>query len=80
MEDKFPQFFILKNAQINHNKLESFKYDHAAFKENEFHDEFNQIDFTYLENNTIDVNRKFDRFLKDLTSLTNKHAPIKKRS
>ena len=78
--DHFPQFVILKNAQSNHNKLVSFKCDYATFKENEFHDEFNQIDFTYLENNTIDVNRKFDRFLKDLTSLTNKHAPIKKRS
>ena len=26
------------------------------------------------------MNKKFDRFLKDFTSLTNKHAPIKKRS
>ena len=78
--DHFPQIFILKNAQINHNKLESFKYDYTTFNENEFHDEFNQVDFAYLENNDRDVNKKFDRFLKDLTSLTNKHAPIKKRS
>ena len=78
--DHFPQFFILRNAQINHNKLESFKYDYTTFNENEFHNDFNQIDFAYLENNDIDVNIKFDRFLKDLTSLTNKHAPIKKRS
>ena len=77
---QFPQFFILKNAPINHNKLESFKYDYTTFNENEFHDDFNQIDFAYLENNDIDVNKKFDRFLKDLTSLTNKPAPIKKRS
>ena len=26
------------------------------------------------------VSTKFDRFLKDLSTLTNKHAPIKKRS
>ena len=29
--DHFPQFFILKNAQINHNKVESFKYDYTTF-------------------------------------------------
>ena len=28
IKDHFPQFFVLKNAQINHNKLESFKYDY----------------------------------------------------
>ena len=28
----------------------------------------------------MDVDNKFGRFLKDLTSLTNKHAPMKKRS
>ena len=28
----------------------------------------------------MDVSKKFDRFLKDLSTLTNKHAPIIKRS
>ena len=39
-----------------------------------------QVDFTYLENSDFDVNNKFDRFLKDLNTLTNKHALIKRRS
>ena len=39
----FPQFFILKNAQINHNKVESFKYDYTTFNENEFHEDFNRL-------------------------------------
>ncbi len=78
--DHFPQFLILRNTQINHNKCESFKYDYSKFKDDKFLDDFHQIDFTYLGNNEPDVNKKFDRFLKDLTNLTNKHAPIKKRS
>ena len=28
----------------------------------------------------MDVSKKFDRFFKDLNTLTNKHAPIKKRN
>ena len=78
--DHFPQFFILKNTQISHNKSESLKYDYSKFKESEFREDFNKIDFDYLENSGMDVDNKFGRFLKDLTSLTNKHAPMKKRS
>ena len=67
---------ILKNTHVSHNKSESFKYDYSRFKEDEFVEDFNQIDFAYLENSDIDMNSKFDRFLKDLNSLTKKHAPI----
>ena len=76
--DHFPQFLILKNTQVSHNKSESFKYDYSKFKDDKFLEEFNQTNFTYLENSDMDVNKKFDRFLKDLSTLTNKHAPIKK--
>ena len=34
--DHYPQFFILKNTQISHNKSESLKYDYSKFKESEF--------------------------------------------
>ena len=78
--DHFPQFFILKNTQISRNKSESLKYDYSKFKESEFREDFTKIDFDYLENNGMDVDNKFGRFLNDLTSLTNKHTPMKKRS
>ena len=78
ISDHFPQFLILKNTQVSLNKLESFKYDYSSFKEDKFLDDFNQIDFTYLENSDLDVNNRFGRFLKDLNTLTNKHAPIKR--
>ena len=70
----------LKNTHVSHNSSESFKYDYSRFKEDEFLNDFNQIDFAYLENSDLDVNNKFDRFLKDLNTLTNQHAPIKRRS
>ena len=78
--DHFPQFLILKNTHVSQSKSESFKYDYSRFKEDKFLDDFNQIDFTYLEDSDLDVNNKFDRFLKDLNTLTNKHAPVKRRS
>ena len=78
--DHFPQFFILQNALFSHNEIASFKHDYSKFNDEKFLEEFNQLDFTYLEDSDNDVNNKFDRFLNDLTSLTKKHAPIKKRS
>ena len=78
--DHIPQSLILKNAQVSRNKSESFKYDYSKFKEDKFLEEFNQTNFTYFETSDMDVNKKFDRFLKDLSTLTNKHAPIIKRS
>ena len=80
ISDHFPQFLILKNTQVSHNKPESYKYDYSRFKEDNFLDDFNQIDFTYLDNSDLDVNNKFDRFLKDLDTLTKQHAPIVRRS
>ena len=71
---------ILKNTQVSHNKSESYKYDYSRFKEDKFLDDFNQIYFSYLENSDLDVNNKFDRFFKDLDTLTKKHAPIARRS
>ena len=78
--DHFPQFMVLKNTHVSHSKSESLKYDYSKFVEDAFLEEFNQIDFNYLENSDLDINSKFDRFLKDLNTLTNKHAPIKRLS
>ena len=78
--DHFPQFMVLKNTHVSHSKSESLKYDYSKFVEDAFLEDFNQIDFNYLENSDLHINSKFDRFLKDLNTLTNKHAPIKRLS
>ena len=78
--DHFPLFTILKNTYVSHCKSESFKDDYSRFKEDSFVEDFNQVDFSYLDNSDLNLNNKFDRFLKDLNTLTNKHAPIKRRS
>ena len=47
--------------------------------EDKFLEDFNQADFTYIDNMDMNMNTKFDRPLGELNSLTHKHAPIKKR-
>ena len=80
ISDHFPQFLVLKNSQISHHKSVSFKHDYSKFKEDKFLEDFNQTDFTYIDNMDMDMNTKFDRFLGELNSLSHKHAPVKKRS
>ena len=76
--EHFPQFLILKNTKISHDKSESLKYDYSKFKDDKFLEDFSQINFNYLESSDMDESKTFDSSLKDLSTLTNKHAPIKK--
>ena len=75
--DHFPQFLILKNTCIYWNEYKSFKNDYSKFNEEKFLDDFNNIDFAYLDNSDLDVNNNFEKFLSDLNTLTNKHAPLR---
>ena len=77
--DHFPQFLILSNSKATHTKTQLLKYDYSTFKEDKFIEYFYNIDFTYLENEDMDTNNKFDKLLKDLNCLSNKHAPIRRR-
>ena len=78
--DHFPQFLILSNSKVTRNKTQSLKYDYSKLKEDKFIEDFHNIDFTYLENENIDSNNKFDKLLTDLNCLSNKHAPIRRRT
>ena len=78
--DHFPQFMILKNSHVTYSKSELFIYDYSRFNKDEFLEDFNQVDVSYLENSDLDVNNKCSRFLQDLNSLLSRHAPSRKRS
>ena len=79
ISDHFPQFLILKHANIHQNKSNMYKYDYSTFDEVKFLEDYQQIDNAYLESET-DVNNNYNKFLEDVTALTIKHVPIKKRT
>ena len=79
LSEHFPQFLIFKNANIHQNRSNMYKYDYSTFDEVKFLEDYQTIDNAYLEINT-DVNCKYKKFLEDVTSLTIKHVPIKKRT
>ncbi len=80
ISDHFPQFMVMKNSKIVYNETVSFKHDFSKLNEQNFIEDFNNLDLSFLEFDNMDVNEKFDRFLEVLSSLSSKHAPITKRS
>ena len=77
--DHLPQFLILKNANIPQHKLAVFKSDYSRHNEGNFTSDFNEIEVNYLNNN-LDINKKYDQFLKDITLLVEEHVPTKQCS
>ena len=66
ISDHFPQFLVMKNSKIVYNKTVSFKHDFSKLNEQNFIDDFNNQDLSFLELDNMDINAKFDRFWKYL--------------
>ena len=79
ISEHFPQFLILRNANICYNYQDTFMYDYSRFNESNFINDFNNIDFNYLDSGS-DVDFNYNKFLDDVTSLVSKHMPNKKCS
>ena len=76
ISDHYPQFLILRNTKIFQHKSIVMKYDYSNFNQDEFIDDFQQMDFSYLESSKPNAELNYNRFLNDITELVNKNAPI----
>ena len=79
ISEHFPQFLILRNANICYNHPAVLTYDYSLFNERNFIDDFNKINFNYL-NSVSDVDSNYNKFLDDVTSLVSRNIPNKKCS
>ena len=70
--EHFPQFLILRNANICYNYRGSFKYDYSIFDETNFINDFNKIDFSFL-NSGYDIDSIYNKFLDHVKFLVNEH-------
>ena len=74
ISDHFPQLLILRNAKISLLQRHSLKYDYSSFSERNFFEDFNKMNFNYI-NDESDTDTNYGKFLSDLTSLVSKHVP-----
>ena len=78
ISDHLPQFAIVNNSAPDYNNISYFVYDYSKFDETKFRTEYSEIQTAYLNDDSVDLNVKFDRFMHDIHSLINKHCPKKK--
>ena len=78
ISDHFPQILILKNLSLDMLNASHYKHDFTKFNEGNCLEDLNSINLDFINDNTLDVNYKFSKFLKEIYSLSEKHAPIKK--
>ena len=76
--DHFPQFLIVKHAAISYTNLSYYQHDFSKLNSENLLNDFENFDLSFLNDITLDVNGKFDRFLSILNELVKTHAPLKK--
>ena len=78
--DHFPQFLIVKHADISYKTATYFQHDFSKLNAGNLLDDFVSLDLNYLKDNFLDVISKFNKFLSSLDILVKNHAPLKKLS
>ena len=73
----FPQFLIVKHAGIAYKNLSYSYHDFSKLNIDRFQRDFANLDLTYLNDDKVDTNSKFNRFLSNLDKLVKTHAPLK---
>ena len=76
--DHFPQFLIVKEGGIANRSLSFYQHDYSKCDQESFLEDFNNLNFEYLNETINDVNAKFNRYLDNLNDIVKKHAPLKK--
>ena len=75
ISDHFPQFSIFNNSAPIYDNSSYFVYNYKKFDEARFLDDYQKMDFAFLNADDSTVNHKFDEFLTNLNQLVDKHCP-----
>ena len=80
ISDHFPKILILKNLSLDMLNASHCKHEFTNFNEGDCLEDLNSINLDFINGNMLDVNYNFSEFLKEIYSLSEKHASIKKLS
>ena len=75
ISDHLPQFAIFSNKKPDYSKQSYFSYKYTNFNQERFINDYITINSTFLCDDNIDVNVKFDMFLLNVHKLVNNHCP-----
>ena len=78
ISDHLPQFAIFSNKKPDYSKQSYFSYKYNNFNQERFINDYTTINSTFLRDDNIDINAKFDKFLLNVNKLVNNHCPKEK--
>lgn len=78
ISDHLPQFANLKDNAPEFKNTSKFAHDYRKFHEASFLSEYSELDISYLNDESADLNIKVDTFLLNLDNLIKKHCPKKR--
>ena len=76
--DHFAQFLLVKKINIDYKNTTFYQYNYSKFTKEKFTDEFHNIAWESLEDESKDVNDKFLYFYGKVSSCVKRHAPLEK--
>ena len=78
ISDHLPQFCIIYDCKFDYKASSYLSYDYSHFDANKFLADYAEIDTSFLADQNINLDGKFDNFLLSLHCLIDKHCPQKK--
>ena len=78
ISDHLPQFCIIDDCKFDYKSSSYLSYDYSQFDANKFLADYAEIGTSFLANQNINLDGKFDNFLLSLHCLIDKHCPQKK--
>ena len=78
ISEHLPQFAILKYNAPEFKNTSYFAHDYRKFDEASSLSEYSELDISYLNDDSTDLNIKVDTFFLNLDNLIKKHCPKKK--
>ena len=63
---------------MHYTKSDAFKYDYSSFYERDCLEDFNYMDFSYIDKST-DVESNYNKLFQEINLPIEKHVPVKER-
>ena len=74
----FPSLFLLNKFDIDYKTFSYAKRDYSKFDEQKFISDFSCNSMVFLDDSSLSLNCKFEKFYQKLSSWVDQHVPTKK--
>ena len=78
ISDHCPQFIVLNKFDVDYKTFSCVKWHYSKFDEQKFISDFSYKSMTFLDDLSLSLHYKFEKFCQNLSSCVVQHIPAKK--